>query len=270
MCVIIAKIKGSDFAPIDIVEKCFVANPDGFSMAWNQNGELKVFKTMDMNEALDKYRALTQELNAAETGMIIHARIKSHGSIKLENCHCWEHNGVAFAHNGILRNIRNRDDMTDSETFFRDFFIPAWDGVSFEFALKLSRAVIGDSNNKFALINANGEVFLTDGDAAYTRYTKLAFPGCRGKIYFSNTIWMPHNHYSSALGFNPYEGVKSTKTDEKNKKAASGKSVPDLGSLFVGPRKPVAPARPLAVSRQGGVSAKSLQELQEAYDNIHF
>ena len=33
---------------------------------------------------------------------------------------------LAFAHNGIL-SIKNRGDMTDSETFFRDIFSPVFE-----------------------------------------------------------------------------------------------------------------------------------------------
>lgn len=57
---------------------------------------------------------------------IIHFRYATHGSIKRANCHPFDHNGLWFAHNGIL-SVTPRGDMTDSETAFLDILSPVAD-----------------------------------------------------------------------------------------------------------------------------------------------
>lgn len=245
MCVIVVKCVGTDFAPADAIQRCIITNPHGFAMAWNEEGRVKTFKTMDGKEALEKYCELTRQLNPATTAMIFHARIATHGSHKLENCHCWVHEGphgdICFAHNGVLSNMPTRDDMTDSEIFFRDFFIPALDNVdkddpNMHYSLKLSRAIIGSSNSKFAFINGEGRIFMSSG--AYP-FTKMQFPGHKGKVYFSNDQWMPTSTYGTALGFDPYKNVN--KSSKKGTTTKGGSGLP-----FVGKRSQVSPAKPVA------------------------
>lgn len=242
MCVIIVKCKGSDFAPLDVIEKCIQHNPHGFSIGWNENGQLMTFRTMNPTEAMAKYKQLTETLNPLETALVFHARIATHGSQKIENCHAFRHGNIAFFHNGIL-SIPNRDDMTDSETYFRDFFVPAMEGCGFEFAMKMSRAVLGNTNNKFAVIDKDGNISLTSGSHGYE---KKQFPGLRGKIYFSNLNWMPYSHFTSSIGFNPYAELKKEGSVKGTGKTASNKSA-SVSSLPACSRKQVGPKQPLSV-----------------------
>lgn len=242
MCVIAVKCKGSDFAPLDAIEKCIQTNPDGFSFAWNENGEIKTFKTMNPTEAMAKYKELSETLNPLETSLVFHARIKSHGSIDIKNCHCWTHGNIAFAHNGVLSNIKNRDDMTDSETFFRDLFVPAMEGCGLDFALKMSRAVIGNTNNKFALVDGNGNVYMTSG--AYT-FIKIQFAGKKGKIYFSNDYWMPRNNYSFGIGFDPYADIRGKRPAGPGTNTQTSSGLPSAK-----PGKKASPKNPLAITRK--------------------
>lgn len=266
MCVIVIKCKGSDFAPAEAIERCIQTNPHGFSMAWNEDGHVKVFKTMNPTEAMSKYMELAERLNPAETAMLFHARIATHGSHRVENCHCWVHEGphgdICFAHNGILSNIPNRDDMTDSETFFRDYFIPALESVDREdsdmkYSLKIARAVIGDSNNKFAFLDGNGRIWMSSG--RYT-YTKVQFPGCKGKIYFSNDHWMPRNNYSACLGFDPYKSVKKP----QNAKGASA------SPATIGKRQVAAPEKPLAITRVPDTVKEQIDTLFTKWDKAYY
>jgi len=243
MCVIVVKCKGSDFAPLDAIEKCIRQNPDGFSMAWNENGELKTWKSMDPAEAKAKYKELTETLDPAETALLFHARIATHGSNRIENCHCWTHGNIAFAHNGILP-IDNRDDMTDSETFFRDLFVPAMEGCGLEFALRMSKAFIARSNNKLAVIDNEGHISLVSGTCMYT---KMQFPGLRGKIYFSNTNWFPASTFTTGLGFNPYKDVPKAITGQK--KSAPPVAASTNHSSLPAQRKQIGPKNPVSVRR---------------------
>lgn len=83
--------------------------------------------------------------------ILFHARIATHGTVNLQNIHGWEEDGVYFCHNGVL-SYKNRGDMTDSETFFRDMFMPIFRANKFEFNEKVDHAVsavIGTSRFAF-------------------------------------------------------------------------------------------------------------------------
>lgn len=189
MCIIVVKGPGSDFAPKDSIAECIRSNPHGFGMAWNENGEVKVFKTMDPREALAKYEVLTRELNPRTTAFIFHARIKTNGSIKLENCHPWVHNNLAFCHNGALRNVECRDDLTDSETFFRDYFVPVWETGGLPLAFKVAKLAVKGTCNKFAFLDGNGNVTFVTGQNPFIKEDFGGPAHFRGKIYFSNTSY---------------------------------------------------------------------------------
>lgn len=252
MCVIVVKTKGTDFVPADAIKLCFEHNPHGFAFAWNENGELKTFRSMDMQKALSRYKELTNQLDPATTAFMVHARLRTHGDISEANCHCWVHGNIAFAHNGML-DIQSHDNMTDSEIFFQELFAPVMDSMGMDFALKMTRMFIGTTNNKIAIINNQGEVFMTSGAQSFI---KESFPGLKGKVYFSNNRWKPTSQFSSCLGFDPYSDVRKTTT------GTNGKKVSGAG-VSAGPRKRPAPATPLVVFRPDAT-------LQEKYERLPF
>lgn len=155
MCIVVVSPKGQEWPSIENIQNCVDSNPDGFAIAWNENGEVKNYKTMGQKAIMKFYRNFIKTHDYKTTGMVFHARIATHGSLKLSNCHCWISDGMAFAHNGIL-SVKNRGDMTDSETFFRDIFIPIYRGKGWDSAKLAIDACIGMS--KFAFIDGNGEV----------------------------------------------------------------------------------------------------------------
>jgi len=186
MCIIAAKTLGTDWPAIDIINTCCQNNPDGFAIAWNENGELKTFRSMDRAEFVARYHTLAHTLDPNTTGAIIHARWATHGSKKLENCHCFVGGGLAFAHNGVLSNVPVRDDMTYPETFFRDYFLPVYEALGFEKAKLISRAIAG--NSRFAWIDANGRIELLG------YWDKYQEQGRKGKLYFSNQGFRPQRN----------------------------------------------------------------------------
>lgn len=193
MCIIVAKIKGSDFPSTDIISNCIARNPDGFAMAWNTpEGTVETFRTMDPDMALSKYAELSRTLDPAVTGLLFHARIATHGSKRIENCHCWTErlgkHTIAFAHNGILRNIPNRDDMTDSETFFRDYLLPVLRGAGWKSAKNLADIVAG-CTSKFAFLSDTGGIELTG------EFIKHRETDAKGVCYYSNSTFMSCSGY---------------------------------------------------------------------------
>lgn len=183
MCILITKQRGTQFAPVEYIKNSIENNPDGFSMAWNEAGKLKTYKTMSARAFLHAYRDITASLNPADTGIIIHARIMTHGAKGLKNCHCWKSfvstpDEMAFAHNGIL-SVPARNGMTDSETFLRDYFEPAYIDGGWLRATAIIDHKIGSS--KFAFIDREGNIrrfgnFISDGGCYYSNTSYLS--GC--------------------------------------------------------------------------------------------
>lgn len=159
MCIIAIKQKGVQFPDIDIVETMCDNNPDGFAVVWHSNRDRysRVYRTMDRDKFLKRYKMIVRHHDYKTTSLYLHARIATHGSLKQSNCHGFVDNAtrLCFAHNGIL-SIPNRDDLTDSETFFRDYFIPTFRHGGWHEAERLIRDKIGYS--KFVFMDGDGHL----------------------------------------------------------------------------------------------------------------
>ncbi len=180
MCILIVKPRGAQFPALEAIQNSVDSNPDGFALAYNRGGRLKTYKTMSAKRFVNMYRRLSSELNPDSCGMILHARIATHGALGLDNCHCWtsfagEDSEMAFAHNGIL-SMPARDGMTDSETFLRDYFEPAFRRGKWLVANEVIRRKIGSS--KFAFIDKAGNIrrfghFISEHDGCY--YSNMSY-----------------------------------------------------------------------------------------------
>lgn len=159
MCIIAIKDAGVQFPTITTVETMCDNNPDGFAVVWHRTGDKhsRVYRTMDRDKFLKRYRMIVRHHDYRTTTLYIHARIATHGSLRLRNCHGFvDHDTrLCFAHNGIL-SIKNRDDLTDSETFFRDYFIPTFRHGGWHEAEQLIKGIIGYS--KFVFMDGDGRL----------------------------------------------------------------------------------------------------------------
>lgn len=186
MCVICIKEMGKKFPTKKCIQNCADSNPDGFAMMWNEDGKVKTYKTLVKNDFMKYYERFIKEHDHKVTALVIHARIKTHGSLRIENCHCWTalDDNIGFAHNGIL-NIKNRADLTDSETYFRDIFIPVFEGssMSWDAAERTIDAII--STSKFAFLEGDGTI------RHYGHYIKH-----NGNLY-SNSSYEDRVYYTS-------------------------------------------------------------------------
>jgi len=228
MCIIAAKSLGTDWPTIDIINNCCENNPDGFSIAWNEDGELKTFRSMDKAEFLARYHTISHAVDPNTSAAIIHARWATHGSKRLENCHCWTGGGLAFAHNGVLSNVPNRDDMTDSETFFRDYFLPVYESLGWKKAELIASAIAGSS--RFAWLDASGNIYMMG------RWEKCQDQGRKGKLYFSNSGYLfskGKTPRSDSL-FSMSQGVKHRPTyGTMSAKRTSPEKFNDYGALYI-------------------------------------
>ena len=191
MCIIAITPREVAYPSYKRVKNMCENNNDGFAIVWNVKGEpVRNYRTLNEKKFLKKYNEITSTYKAKDVSLFIHARIKTHGTQKLENCHGWIEDkiGLAFAHNGIL-SIKNRDDMTDSETFFRDIFAPAFELGGWSAGERAIKACIGTS--KFCFMDMYGNLI------HYGNYIK----GDDGILY-SNDSYMERtwNRYGGYYG----------------------------------------------------------------------
>ena len=150
MCILVVKKKGVDYPSLEQVKNCCKANPHGFSLSYSYKGRMRTYRTMSERDFLMEFQKIAERYPCEDVAMILHARIATHGTISPHNCHCFQGEGLSFAHNGILP-IENRGDLTDSEitdgSAILDYrkgthaysitFTPAKDYAAFEIMLKM-------------------------------------------------------------------------------------------------------------------------------------
>lgn len=204
MCVICIKKAGVLYPTVETVKTMCLNNNHGFSMVIADKGKPQIYKTLDYKKFIDHYRKTIELHDYRTTSMYIHARIKTHGTQRIQNCHGWKENGLIFAHNGIL-SIANRGDLTDSETYFRDIFSPAYRVGGWKMAEKTIAAVIGSS--KFVFMDENGNI------RHYGHYIE------DDGLLYSNTSYLDYrNLYRSTRGFGGFNycGYPRTASTQKD------------------------------------------------------
>ena len=181
MCVIMIKPVGVKFPSYDAIKNCADSNPDGFSWTVSEQGRIRTFKTMDKSVFLREYVSLVMS-TPESASMVLHARIATHGSKCEDNCHGFMNEGatMSFFHNGML-SVTPRGDMTDSETFFRDIFLPMYNMYGWGAADMAVKAVIGSS--KFAFIDNTGQII------RYGHFTDV------DGVFYSNSSYLPPTWY---------------------------------------------------------------------------
>lgn len=90
-----------------------VGNRDGYGLY--VDGRV-VYRDIDFEGLTNTILKLSERLNT----FVLHCRLASRGSVKKDNVHLFNKDGVLFAHNGTFINlgVRMCDDITDSEEWF--------------------------------------------------------------------------------------------------------------------------------------------------------
>ena len=149
MCVIAYKPKGVEMPSSEILAAMSQANSDGCGFCT----PTKYYRGLSFNSFMKHVKHVGED-----EPCIIHFRLATHGSVKKGNCHPFydAEADTYFAHNGVLH-IQTHKDMTDSETAFRNIFLPniklygLWsDNVSF-----VAKQVIADNGSRFAFMQGD-------------------------------------------------------------------------------------------------------------------
>jgi len=165
MCIAIWKDKNLTISK-DRLLQCFNSNPDGAGFMYVDNKQLKVqkgfFKFDDFWQAYQQH-----ELKKC----VIHFRIKTHGSISVDNCHPFEiTNSLGFVHNGVISGYGEGDisDTRDFNNLILKPLVSKWGNLSlFEPAIKhlieerigYSKLIFLDRQGKHEIFNENKGVW---------------------------------------------------------------------------------------------------------------
>lgn len=161
----------------------YKANPHGMGFADTDGNSVK---TLDLSVFL-----LAVKQRRTEAACIIHFRLATHGSISEKNCHPFHdpNTDIWFAHNGVLP-IHSHDDMTDSEIFFRERFLPMYHGIVDGKRLDL---LDGDKERLWRYVESQRGssrfIFMRDD-----MVVKLGQWHTRNGVYYSNLNWLYHTY----------------------------------------------------------------------------
>lgn len=179
MCVIAFVPKGVETPNKETITAMYMANRDGCGCA---DGNGNVLKTLSFKKLMKQI-----EKRTTDTSLLLHFRIATQGSVKVRNCHPFvdDKTGIIFAHNGCL-SMQPKNDKTDSEIFFRDYFLH-W--------LHDCNGNINDPllwQQVDAVRNGSRLVFLQGNEATFAgNWQKI------DGVFYSNTYWQYrlNNHF---------------------------------------------------------------------------
>lgn len=131
MCIIAFKPAGVAMPSRDILETCFLNNPDGAGYAIKRENSKKVYYIKGFFDFEELYNALTAENIGLNDAVGVHFRIATNGAIKAKNCHPFfiseeEINAYSVQgtcksvlfHNGILSQKYSYDKKTSDSCLF--------------------------------------------------------------------------------------------------------------------------------------------------------
>lgn len=169
MCCILYIPAGVETPTINTLEAVYMFNSHGIGFADSDGNNFKTLSFRSFTKAIQKRRK--------EAACIIHFRLATHGSISTKNCHPFydKDNDVWFAHNGVLP-IESHDDMTDSEIFFREGFIPALNDSNYNDPVLWKYVEKERFSSRFIFMHGNDIKMLG-------RWHKI------DGVYFSNMNW---------------------------------------------------------------------------------
>lgn len=207
MCVI-ASIPAGSTIDEETLRSMWDTNSDGGGIAFIEDEQVKVYKTMKLKAFLKKFKSVVKTHGGND--ILMHMRIKTHGDICIENTHPFSvkqdnkvRDDIVFAHNGILptvfqttakdkdaNGIQLSDTRRFNELFWSNFDIRALDVPG---TIEMVEELIG-FGNKFVVLNA---------DPAMKKQTYIVNSG-RGS--FDEGVWYSNQNHCRI----PYVNTRHT------------------------------------------------------------
>ena len=223
------------------LENSALNNPHGFGFAIAVPSEERIIveRTMNADESINRFLELRAKY--MEGYATWHARLATHGSMTVENCHPFAvGNELTYlAHNGILSTLDDKTDRSDTRIFAEDI-IPAIGGVH---AL--------DNEQIFNMIDdftVGSKVFILTVDPA-AEHSAYFFHENKG-WYDTTGVWWSNNscnldqwwgNYSSRVKnndqfkdpyYDKYYGYDYNKIEQWNSKSDSFETVQDALAYY--------------------------------------
>src|ERR1700692_626810 len=199
MCIIIYTPKGH--IPKKHLKNSLRGNPHGWGVMWpNGDGKLNIAKGM----TADEFFVAWKEIKDLKCPKVFHARISTHGTKTIDNCHPFlipGHENLAVMHNGIIKQMEGKTDDSDTKN--------------------LANLLLADLPKGF-----QGNASILELLDEYIGYSKLVFMDGQGTVTFvkersgtwMNGLWYSNGSWCNTTGY----GCKSSTLGFH----ANGQSVP--------------------------------------------
>lgn len=191
MCIAILHTAGSNPLSEEMLQNCQANNPDGMGLAWVENQEIKIWKSLKNLGLFKRKYHRAVELNS---NILLHFRIQTHGDVNLANCHPYtipNHPDLVLIHNGTIKGTGAKTiGHSDTKAFINQVLskLPAGFHLDktmqhlIEERIGFSRIVFLDSKNRVRIFNQK------KGDWKENPYI-LGDEEVEGIFWFSNSSW---------------------------------------------------------------------------------
>lgn len=189
MCLIIAgksgQIRSTLLNTKGMLEDIYKSNSDGWGVMYKNKKGLKIVKVLT-NSLPDVVR-LVDSFPQDDRNLVLHARMKTHGDINLDNCHPYVviPGKLAMAHNGVLA-TGNDADPTRSDTyhFIQDYLLEPLGLAPALVHTESFKELLGEyiDSNRFVFMDDEGQMAIINADQGIEH----------AGMWFSNTYaWSP-------------------------------------------------------------------------------
>lgn len=190
MCILVVKPAGIDFPSIETMRNCFLANPDGAGIAYNEEEKVKIYKGIMKFEHFEKiYKKISIYKDKA---FLIHFRIGTHGLKRspkhthpfplTQNYRDMEKTKFichkAMAHNGIIGSINFGSQYSDTMEFNAGILSPLLAKYDSLTDINFTLQEILQDSNRLATIDSDGNIeiygkFYRDNGILYSNQSYL-------------------------------------------------------------------------------------------------
>ncbi len=193
MCVIVAKNTGCDLPKKEILQNCYINNPDGAGIMYTKNNKVVIDKGyMTFNSLWKRLQKLKAEIDIKNTPIVLHFRIGTSGAFDRSNTHPFEltnqdnkllklknNVNIGIAHNGIITAYEDNKNTTlnDTQLFIKKFLYPLYKiNKKFYENTEIQEIIKTVTSSKFAFLTSENKLiligdFIEDEGIYYSNYT---------------------------------------------------------------------------------------------------
>ena len=161
MCTLIINPSKAETISLDYFNNLWNNNPDGGGFAYVRGQRVEIVK--EMHEPRLLWQRYADVRANTPHPIMIHFRIGTQGGVNLHNTHPFRvHEGLTFAHNGVITSAPYDKSASDTALLVRDV-LAKWpkDFITRKGYAEALRYIAG-SANKFALLDSNGRTLITN------------------------------------------------------------------------------------------------------------